>query len=110
MSDYVKALEARNEELESLLSTQNPREIMYVVEPKPGVVYVNSSHMTIMDTRGNIRVFYNSLHEVLTAYGPDKYADKLESGCIENYLDATRQQINVYEYNIKTGAKIKVFG
>ena len=107
-SEYEKELEVRNEVLASLLTKQNPGEIVYMVDVKPNCTYSGNGSSSIMVQER--RCFYLSLNEAFLAYSPDKWADKFENGTADKKIEETKALIDIYEYNIRTGAKTKVFG
>lgn len=107
-SEYEKELEARNEVLASLLSKQNPGENVYIVDPKPDMVFGNSHNVIMNDSM--VRVFYTSLNEAFVAYSKNTYTNKIVQGTWEDIIKNTQRLIDIYEYNIRTGVKTKVFG
>lgn len=105
--EYIKALEDRIEELTSLLSYQSHREVMYLVEPKPEIRFTNNSSVTGSKMFG---VFYATMGEAIIAYGNCIYQDPIVTSTAEEQIEIVKERITIYEYNIKTGAKNKVFG
>lgn len=106
-SDYEKELELRNEVLASLLTKQIPGEVMYIVDPKPDIVLSNGGSYIKGETA---RLFYATLAEALISWSREKFTSPYRNGTYIEELEATRQFMDIYEYNIRTGVKTKVFG
>jgi hypothetical protein len=106
-SEYEKELEVRNEVLASLLTKQVPGEVMYIVDPKPEMVLSNGNGYV---QGQSCRLFYATLAEAIISWGRDKYTTPYITGTYKDELDAVKKYMDVYEYNIRTGTKTKVFG
>jgi hypothetical protein len=106
-TEYEKELEIRNEVLASLLTKQNPGETVYIVDPKPEIVF---GGYNVVMSEPQLRVFYSSLNEAFLAYTRYSNNDKITQGVWEDIMKNAVRLIDIYEYNIRTGAKTKVFG
>ena len=105
-TEYEKELEVRNELLASLLSKRNPGETVFMVDIKPDHVFSCNN----VGTLSLKRIFYASLNEAFIAYASDQWADKFTPGCGDEFANKSKEHIDIYEYNIISGVKTKVFG
>ena len=106
-TDYEKELEIRNEILTSLLAKQHPGEIVYMIEPKPNRVFSRANGINGI---GSIKFFYVALNEAFIEYANVCLSDPISIGFGEEVIMKIRGLIDIYEYNIRTGSKTKVFG
>ena len=109
MTDYEKELEVRNEILASLLAKQNPGETVYMIEPKPDRVFAHPN-TGLGSASETLRFFYMSLNEAFIAYANKCLTDPITNGVSGEVITRIKGLIDIYEYNIRTESKIKVFG